>query len=713
MKTVLVFAGTTEGRELLEILDRTGISVHACVATEYGSQILKSTSNVTVHTGRLDEQQMRELYKETGCEIVVDATHPYAVVVTDTIRKSIEGTDICYLRLLRDNDAHYDSWESDAADNLANGISDGQHYYDDIQSCASDLSNYEGNILLTTGSKELAAFASNSDIRERLIVRVIPGMESLKLCYDAGLEGRQIIAMQGPFSQEMNEAVIREYSIKHLVTKESGVTGGVDSKLAAVKKAGIDVHIIKRPKLDKIDSCKKYTGVEEKKHSEDMYKPEGVSIQELLAKLEKLLGVVLNRGRLDIVLAGIGPGAAAMMTKEVQEAIEQADYIFGARRMLDAISGRAKKYPYYLKTDIIPALEKIEDEKYKDSKVVIVFSGDTGFYSGSKKLYEAIEEVKAATHADWSVKILAGISSVSVLAARFGLDWQDGNFISLHGISREEWIPKLIDSVKHYKKTFFITSGVEDIHTLADLLSDNEQNYSILIGYQMTYPEEKTLSLSPRECLELSEEGLYSGIIVARHTRPRSLVPHLEDDFFIRDKVPMTKEEVRKISICQMKIKEGDVVYDIGSGTGSIAVQTAILSPSLKVYALECNPEAVELIKRNANKADVYNLSVIETMAPEGMDELPSADVCFIGGSKGNLRAILDKLYQINPTMRVVMNAVSLEAICDMKRVVEELNICDLLIEQLAVSQVKTLGDYHMLSANNPVFIFSFQFCRD
>ncbi len=675
MKTVLIFAGTTEGRELVEALVRSHVSCHACVATEYGSQLLKSNDYVTVHSGRLDEMGMRALYETISCDIVVDATHPYAQIVTETIKKSIEGTGISYLRLLRGNDV------------LAQGILS----YDSIKDCVEGLKKTTGNILLTTGSKQLAEFTQDENLRKRLFARVLPGLESLELCYHAGLEGRQIIAMQGPFSSEMNEITIREYGIEHLVTKESGAAGGVDSKLEAAQRTGITVHVLKRP-------------MEEEKSGK---KNQGLSFAETVSSLEKLLEVSLSRGLLRIVLAGIGPGSGEMMTQEVKEAVLHADYLFGAQRMLDAIDSSAKKYPYYLKKDIVPFLEELSEKTYRDLNMVVLFSGDSGFYSGCKKLYEALKDKE-----QYDVKIMPGISSVATLAARLGIDWQDGRIISLHGIPKEEWIPMLREEVQTEEKIFLITSGVQDVQKIGQVLSDLEDKTKLTLhfGFQLSYPEEKILEPTCKECEDITEEGLYCGVIQNPFRKRRNLVPVLSDDWFERDKVPMTKEEIRKLSICQMRLKEGDVIYDIGSGTGSVSVQIASLSSSLRVFALECDPQATVLTRKNIEKATLSNVVVVETMAPDGLDALPKADACFIGGSRGNLGKILETLRAINPAMRVVMNAVSMDSICEMYGLLKSFVVRDLSITQISVTKTKEIGQYQMLNANNPVFLFAFTF---
>lgn len=188
------------------------------------------------------------------------------------------------------------------------------------------------------------------------------------------------------------------------------------------------------------------------------------------------------------------------------------------------------------------------------------------------------------------------------------------------------------------------------------------------------------------------------------------LTPYLRDEDFIRDKIPMTKEEVRHISVCKLGLTEDAVVYDVGAGTGSIAVEIANLSAEIQVFAIETAPEAVSLIRKNVEKFGLFNVEVVEAIAPEGLEALPVPSHAFIGGSKGNLKAILDTLYAKNPQMRIVMNAVSLEAIVQMQQALSFFQVKDLDITQMSVSKAKELGDYHLMMANNPVYIYAFTF---
>ena len=173
----------------------------------------------------------------------------------------------------------------------------------------------------------------------------------------------------------------------------------------------------------------------------------------------------------------------------------------------------------------------------------------------------------------------------------------------------------------------------------------------------------------------------------------------------------MTKEEIREISICKLRLRDGAVVYDIGSGTGSVAIEIAGISDDIQVYAVEQKHEAVSLIEKNKEKFELQNVTVVEGEATEGLSRLPMATHAFIGGSGGRLKEILVSLRQINPNMRVVVNAVSMETICEIREILSMDDIIKEDIVQLQVSRAKKAGNYHLMQSENPVWICAFDFC--
>ena len=186
------------------------------------------------------------------------------------------------------------------------------------------------------------------------------------------------------------------------------------------------------------------------------------------------------------------------------------------------------------------------------------------------------------------------------------------------------------------------------------------------------------------------------------------ITPGIPDSAFIRGQVPMTKEEVRAVSICKLHLSEDSVLYDIGSGTGSLAVEIARLSKNIRVFAVETKTEACALIKQNIEKFGLENVELVEGMAPEALDGLAAATHAFVGGTKGHFKEILEALLKINPSMRVVVNALTLESISNVQSVLKEYYIEDFECVQMSVSRSEKAGNYHLLKAENPVYIFSF-----
>ena len=767
MKKVLIYAGTTEGRELAQELARERIYCDISVATEYGRQIMdeKISPYICILQGRMTAEQMRLKCENEQYLAVVDATHPFATEVSVNIRESLKGLDIPYFRLGREKipgeEGERQAGERQAGEQQAEEQNYmARKYFQNTAACVEALKKTEGKIFLTTGSKELSAFCREETIRKRLVVRVLPRMESLQECVRNGLEGRQIIAMQGPFSKEMNLAMIRQYQASVLVTKESGKTGGEDTKLAAAGEAQIPSYIILRPDektpvmdmdevLEQLRRLESVTDPSRKKTQEgqnlfDLYdtKTEEVvyqKVHECQENKEKEKKQEQQRN-LQITLAGIGMGAETLLTEEVRNRIAEADYVFGAKRMIESVKKlckqNVKKYNCYLSKDIIPLIENIQENS---AKIVILFSGDTGFYSGCEKLYNELCKHKGMGKAE----VLPGISSLSVLSARTGISWQDAKILSTHGVEPALWKSRLLDAAKHEKKTFFLTSGVADVEEIGNLLSsefakEEWKNLKIYLGYQLSYPQEWVRCLTVDELCKLMnrdhndgwqdslqnslqedpqdqlqdkpEEGLYAGMLINEQPKKHRLTPGYPDDVFIRGQVPMTKEEVRSVSICKLHLTEDAVVYDIGSGTGSVSVEIAALSPRVQVYAMEINGEAVSLLEENCKQFGLHNVRCIRTKAPDGLEDLPVATHAFIGGSKGNLREILWTLYRKNNHMRIVVNAVSMETICQMQELLKELPVEQEEILQLSVTKTKQLGSYHMLQATNPVYIYAFTF---
>ena len=216
MYKAIVFAGTTEGYEISRFLSENKVSVLACVATEYGSRSLEENEFLSIRAERLDKEQMQELFAAERPELVLDATHPYAAEVTVNIREACENTAVSYVRVLREGGVHKDAV-----------------YVENTEAAVDYLKHVSGNVLLTTGSKELSAYTEIPGFQERMFARVLSIQNVIETCRMLGFEGKNLIAMQGPFSKELNAAMLRQYDCRYLVTKDSGKAGGFEEKIQA------------------------------------------------------------------------------------------------------------------------------------------------------------------------------------------------------------------------------------------------------------------------------------------------------------------------------------------------------------------------------------------------------------------------------------------------------------------------------------------------
>ena len=232
---VLVFGGTAEGRKIVEWLDALDrCEIVSCTATEYGGELVEGLRHVTSLVGPLDAAAKERLVAEHVFACIVDATHPFATHVTHSIASLAQSHGLPLLRLLRDG---------------ASEGSEGEFtLVEDVPAAAVAIAARSGNVLLTTGAKDLPAFVDAlPDFEERLYVRILPVVSSVSGAHDLGIQTSHIIAMQGPFSAEMNEALLRQFDIRTMVTKASGSTGGFQEKVDAAKACGVELVVIRRP----------------------------------------------------------------------------------------------------------------------------------------------------------------------------------------------------------------------------------------------------------------------------------------------------------------------------------------------------------------------------------------------------------------------------------------------------------------------------------
>lgn len=649
MYKAIVFAGTTEGYALCEFLAENRVSVYACAATEYGGSLLQENEFLHVSAGRLKTEDMEELFRKENPEIVLDATHPYAAEVTKNIRTACENAGVLYQRILRPEGEK----NSEAI------------YVESTEEAAAFLSGTEGNIFLTTGSKELAKFTGIPDYKERLFARVLSIPSVIRSCAELGIEGKHLIGMQGPFSAEINEAMLRQFQCSYLVTKDTGLAGGFPEKMEACQRCGVTPVIIGRP-----------------------LKEEGLSLQDARVFLSKMFGFTLSQ---KISLVGIGMGAEKTLTLEGKKALNEAELLIGAKRMTEAVQKPGQMVLHEYRSEKIVEYIR-EHPKYRT--VAIALSGDVGFYSGAKKLINQL---------DGNVEVICGISSVVYFMSKIGLSWDDAKIVSAHGRNCN-----LISLIRHNPKVFSILGTEDGVAVLASrLVYYGMGDVTLYVGENLSYENEKIFHDKAANLTEYRGDALSVVTACNEKATPMSAVHGISDGEFLRGKAPMTKEEVRTVSLSKLRLSEDSVCYDVGAGTGSVSVEMALRAWMGQVYAIEKKEDALALLKENKKKFAVDNLAIIPGVAPEAMTELPAPTHAFIGGSSGNMQDIINLLLEKNPKVRIVINCITLETVTEAMNAIRDFGLEDVDIVQLAAARSKSIGRYHMMMGENPIYIIS------
>lgn len=409
-----------------------------------------------------------------------------------------------------------------------------------------------------------------------------------------------------------------------------------------------------------------------------------------------------------IYIVGIGMGNPETLTLGGQRCIDESQALIGAKRMVDSFSvGNAKKQ-YAIAPDEIVEWISAQNEI---QIISVLMSGDVGFFSGTKKLCTLLEEKnvqkKAAGKAPFcNVELVPGISSLQYFCSKLKLSWEDAKIVSLHG--REA---NAVGMVQTNKKTFFLTGSDHPAQEICKRLTKAGLGHvEVAVGERLSYAEETIVVGSAEILSEQSFDSLSVVLVQNENIQKREQQSYgFSDDCFLRANVPMTKEEVRSATLSKLQISKSDVIYDVGAGTGSVSIEMALMAEEGQVYAVETNLEAVELIHSNREKFGAWNLQVQSGKAPKALEDLPVPDKAFLGGTKGNMDEIIALLVKKNPAIRVVINAIALESMWEALQVLKKYEFETIDVVQLSLAKAREVGEFHMMTGQNPIFIISAQ----
>ncbi|MDR2494344.1 MAG: precorrin-6y C5,15-methyltransferase (decarboxylating) subunit CbiE [Spirochaetaceae bacterium] len=427
-------------------------------------------------------------------------------------------------------------------------------------------------------------------------------------------------------------------------------------------------------KMEKMEKTEETEHTEEKKATEQREKP------------RKL-----------VYLIGTGPGGDALITEEARKALLESSFVLGSPRLLDSCARFIGKKPARPVIDPRKIIDRIAQGDYP--VWAVLFSGDTGAYSGAARL------VSLAREQPWEMRTLSGISSWSYFAARLGRSWDEERIVSLHG--REVKQEDLLGYAARNSATFFLTDPRLSAEYICRTLAANGMgDLRVTVGERLSYPDERITEGTAAVLGETAFNPLNVVLVENPRVReyPCGAVP---DRDFLRDGSPLTKEEIRSIALGKMRLQDRSVAYDIGAGSGSVACEMALRARHGRIFAVERNPSRLDLITRNSRQLGLYHVRVVSGSAPEALAGLPPPDQVFIGGSSGNLASIIETVRDKNPRLRLVITAVSLETLTESLALLKEGAFEDIEITQASISKAVKRGDYYLMEGANPVYIIS------
>lgn len=396
-----------------------------------------------------------------------------------------------------------------------------------------------------------------------------------------------------------------------------------------------------------------------------------------------------------VSLVGMGPGSPALLTRAATAALARAELFIGAPRLLEPYrQGAVPCREAVLARDILAALEQSGAEN-----AAVLLSGDTGFYSGAKGLRPLLLE------AGMKVETFPGVSSLQYLCAKIGTPWEDIHPASAHG---RACCPG--ELVARHGRVFFLTGETGD-QTPRALCAALEQagwgKARAWVGSRLSYPDEEIFSGRVEEFSRRDFPPLSVLLVQGEPACPPAGTFGIPDSGFVRGQVPMTKEEVRAAALSKLRVAPGGTYWDVGAGTGSVAVAISALARDGRVLAVERDPEACGLILENAARFGAGNLTLVQGEAPAALGDLPAPDGVFVGGSGGSLEDILKTALEKNPRVRVVVAAVTLETLSRGAALLDALPFAGVEVSQITVARARELGRYHLMTGQNPVFLLS------
>ena len=393
-----------------------------------------------------------------------------------------------------------------------------------------------------------------------------------------------------------------------------------------------------------------------------------------------------------ITVCGIGPGSEELMTAEVKKRIGEADFVLTSLKDNMALKALNADVREVSVPEMITIVRE-ETELEKGNQIVVAASGDTGFHSVATTL--------AGKFPDAEIDFLPGIGTISYFMSRLGKNYQELKAVSFHGLAGSA-----VPYVTYNEKVFFLTDNKVTPRVIAEELTEAGLGdiATMYVGEDLSTESERIAKGMPGDLMGRDYSKL--SVVYVENNAVADRFRNLRDEDFTRGGVPMTKEEIRGLVISKLDVHPNDTVYDVGAGTGSVTVGLAYRAYESTVYAVETDPEGVELIKTNRENLGAYNIEVVAGTAPEALKDLPAPDKVFIGGSKGNLKDIVNCCLEKNPEATIVLTTVTLDTMAEALELTKEQGMQSDIV-CVNVSRSKKMGRYDLMKAENPIYIIT------
>ncbi len=384
------------------------------------------------------------------------------------------------------------------------------------------------------------------------------------------------------------------------------------------------------------------------------------------------------------------------LTRSHLDLIHQAQVLVGAKRHLEAFSHLPARQ-HEIHSPISEVLDFIQ-ENMDTRQVVVLASGDPLFFGIGKTLIDSLGADRVVIHPN--------ISSMAAAFARLKLPWQEAVRVSLHGRKSMACLKAAMDE---NSLLFVLTDPANDPYSLLQTVRDHDDSWNMWVLEKLGTSDEKITILDPAEICDAGHSQ--PNVVVLQKKAwtpsPGPLCLGTPDRWFVHEKGLITKAPVRAVVLSMLRLEKNHTLWDLGAGSGSVAIEASLLVPRGFVFAVEKNADRIQQIRANAERFKVENLTAVHIEMPAGLDRLPRPDRVFIGGGGKALPEILKKAGDLlKPGGRVVLNAVLLETLNTATLQLEEMNF-KTRITQIQVSRSRKMPWGKRMESLNPVWIMA------